>query len=73
VDGESGKRNFQVYVRKKYESGEIPMQDEYDRLRKDFKATIPEDVMNSFAKLYDIAIKNKVDFLDLCVYALGEK
>lgn len=33
--------------------------------------TIPQEVMDSFEKLYKIAKENNVSFEDLCVYALG--
>lgn len=33
--------------------------------------SVPNDVMESFAKLWAIAIENNVSFEDLCVYALG--
>ena len=32
---------------------------------------IPEKVLESFKKLHDIAIENKVDFEELTMYALG--
>lgn len=34
--------------------------------------TVPQDVMDSFAKLQAIAAENSVSFEDLCVYALGQ-
>lgn len=33
--------------------------------------TIPQDVMDSFEKLFKISQENGVSFEDLCVYALG--
>jgi len=33
--------------------------------------TIPPEVMDSFGKLQNIAIENRVSFEELCVYALG--
>lgn len=33
--------------------------------------TIPQDVMDSFEKLFKISQENNVSFEDLCVYALG--
>lgn len=33
---------------------------------------IPQEVMDSFQKLQNIALENKVSFEDLCVYALGQ-
>jgi hypothetical protein len=33
--------------------------------------SIPQEVMDSFAKLHEIAKENNVSFEDLCVYALG--
>ncbi|MBL6665100.1 MAG: DUF2610 domain-containing protein [Rickettsiales bacterium] len=34
--------------------------------------TIPSNIMESFAKLSDIADKNKVPFEDLCAYVIDE-
>jgi serine/threonine protein kinase len=33
--------------------------------------TVPTEVQESFQRLHKIAVENKVDFLELCVYALG--
>ncbi len=33
---------------------------------------IPADIMDSFAKLADIATKNRVSFEDLCAYVIDE-
>lgn len=40
-------------------------------LSKERGGSIPPEVMDSVAKLKDIADKNNVSFEDLCVYALG--
>lgn len=34
--------------------------------------TIPTDIMDSFAKLSEISIKNRVPFEDLCAYVIEE-
>ncbi len=34
--------------------------------------SIPADIMDSFAKLADIALKNRVSFEDLCAYVIEE-
>ena len=34
--------------------------------------TIPSDIMESFAKLSEISIKNRVPFEDLCAYVIEE-
>ncbi len=34
--------------------------------------TIPPEVMDSFAKLFELSKKNNVSFEDLCVYALEQ-
>ena len=33
---------------------------------------IPADIMDSFGKLADIAVKNRVSFEDLCAYVIDE-
>ena len=33
---------------------------------------VPEEVMESFAKLHKISLENEVGFEELCMYALGQ-
>ena len=42
-----------------------------DWLSKERGGTVPQEVMDSLAKLKDLSEKNGVSFEDLCVYALG--
>ena len=48
-----------------------PLHFQADWLSKERGGSIPGEVMDSIAKLKDIADKNNVSFEDLCVYALG--
>ena len=48
-----------------------PLHFQADWLSKVRGGTIPQEVMDSLARLKDIATKNGVSFEDLCVYALG--
>lgn len=48
-----------------------PLHFQADWLSKERGGSIPGEVMDSIAKLKDIADKNSVSFEDLCVYALG--
>ncbi|MCH2038791.1 MAG: DUF2610 domain-containing protein [Rickettsiales bacterium] len=48
-----------------------PLQNQAHWLSKERGGNIPSDVMDSIAKLRDLAQKNNVSFEDLCVYALG--
>lgn len=41
-------------------------------LKSERGGSIPQNVMDSFQKLHDIAKKNEVNFEELCMYALGE-
>lgn len=41
-------------------------------LKEERGGVVPEDVIDSFNKLYDIAVENNTNYEDLCVYALGE-
>ncbi len=34
--------------------------------------TIPEEVLDSFKKMHDISIEEKVDFEELCMYAFAK-
>lgn len=48
-----------------------PLQNQSNWLSKERGGVIPSDVMDSIAKLRDLAVKNNVSFEELCVYALG--
>ena len=48
-----------------------PLQFQANWLSKERGGNIPGEVMDSIAKLKDIADQNNVSFEDLCVYALG--
>ncbi len=48
-----------------------PLQHQSHWLSSERGGTIPEEVMNAFGKLHDIAKENGVSFEELCVYALG--
>lgn len=48
-----------------------PLQHQASWLTSQRGGTIPQEVMDSFQKLYDLAEDNHVVFEDLCVYALG--
>jgi hypothetical protein len=48
-----------------------PLHFQSNWLSKERGGTIPAEVMDSIAKLKDIADQNNVSFEDLCVYALG--
>lgn len=48
-----------------------PLHFQSNWLSKERGGTIPGEVMDSIAKLKDIADQNNVSFEDLCVYALG--
>lgn len=60
---------FEVYIGEP-EDGIHPLQYQQRWLSKQRGGVIPQDVMESFAKLKDLADKNQVSFEDLCVYAL---
>jgi len=48
-----------------------PLHFQADWLSKERGGNIPQEVMDSLAKLKELADKNGVSFEDLCVYALG--
>ena len=48
-----------------------PLHFQSNWLSKERGGSIPGEVMDSIAKLKDIADQNNVSFEDLCVYALG--
>jgi hypothetical protein len=48
-----------------------PLHFQADWLSKERGGTIPAEVMDSIAKLKELADKNNVSFEELCVYALG--
>lgn len=60
---------FTVYIGKP-EAKHHPLHFQAEWLSKNRGGTIPQAVMDSIAKLKDIAVKNNVDFEELCAYAL---
>lgn len=48
-----------------------PIQNQAHWLSKERGGTVPQEVMDSLAKLKELSDKNNVPFEDLCVYALG--
>jgi hypothetical protein len=64
------KAPFTIYIGSP-EDKHHPLHFQADWLSKERGGTIPAEVMDSIAKLKDLAEKNNVSFEDLCVYALG--
>lgn len=61
---------FPIYIGEA-EAGHHPLHFQNDWLSKERGGSIPSDVMESVAKLRDLAKKNNVSFEELCVYAIG--
>lgn len=61
---------FTIYIGEPKE-GNHPIQNQADWLSKERGGTVPAEVMESLAKLKELADKNNVSFEELCVYALG--
>lgn len=61
---------FTIYIGAP-KDGNHPLHFQSDWLSKERGGSIPPEVMDSIAKLKDLADKNNVSFEDLCVYALG--
>jgi hypothetical protein len=64
------KHPFHVYIGEPHPK-KHPLQNQSWWLSNERGGTIPQDVMDSFEKLFKIAQENNVSFEDLCVYALG--
>lgn len=64
------KAPFDVYIGNP-KPGNHPLQNQASWLSKERGGSIPQEVMESFQKLLDLADKNNVSFEDLCVYALN--
>ena len=64
------KSPFHIYVGEP-DPSKHPLQNQSHWLSSERGGSIPQEVMDSFAKLHDIAKENNVSFEDLCVYALG--
>lgn len=64
------KHPFHVYIGEPHPK-KHPLQFQAWWLSSERGGTIPQDVMDSFEKLFKIAQENNVSFEDLCVYALG--
>ena len=63
------KAPFDVYIGNP-KKGNHPLQNQAHWLSSERGGTIPQEVMDSFAKLLALSEKNGVSFEDLCVYAL---
>ena len=68
---ENGKKvpNY-IYVINKYPEGDNPLDFDQKILREVNNLEIPPEVVESFDKLYVIALENDVSFIELCEYAL---
>lgn len=64
------KHPFHVYIGEPHPK-KHPLQFQAWWLSTERGGTIPQDVMDSFEKLFKISQENNVSFEDLCVYALG--
>ncbi len=64
------KAPFEVYIGNPKE-GNHPLQNQSNWLSKERGGSIPPKVMESFAKLLELAKKNNVSFEELCSYALA--
>jgi hypothetical protein len=62
---------FTIYIGNP-EPNHHPLHFQAEWLSKHRGGTIPGDVMDSIAKLYELSKKNNVSFEDLCVYALSD-
>lgn len=65
------KTPYPIYVGEAIE-GVHPLEQQDAWLRRELGLEIPLEVMDSFAKLRDIALENNVSFEELAVYAMGE-
>ena len=63
------KAPFDVYIGHP-KKGNHPLQNQATWLSSERGGTIPADIMESFAKLLEMAERNDVSFEDLCVYAM---
>lgn len=62
---------FNVYVWD-WELDYAPTTDQFTWIEKARGCEVPDDVVDAFQKLYDIARENNVSYQDLAVYALGK-
>jgi hypothetical protein len=64
------KAPFTVFIGRPQE-GHHPLHFQAEWLSTERGGSIPQEVMDSIAKLQDLAKKNNVSLEDLCVYAIG--
>ncbi len=65
------KANFDFYIGEP-KDGNHPLQNQSAWLSKERGGSVPQSVMDSFAKLLKLAKENNVSFEELCVYAMDE-
>ena len=70
ADYSGGRYPFHVYVLSG-KNGYSELLDQFQWVKGIRGGTVPTEVQESFERLNKIAVENKVDFRELCVYALG--
>ena len=65
------KAPFAIYVGEPRDDRH-PLVNQQNWLSSERGGSIPQEVMDSFEKLHNIAKENNVSFEDLCMYALGQ-
>ncbi|MGK0272922.1 MAG: TPR repeat protein [Cocleimonas sp.] len=72
IQGKETRYPFDIFILEDPINPEHPIEQEYERLLVEHDAVIPNEVCESFIKLFKLAMENKVKYVDLCVYALEE-
>jgi hypothetical protein len=71
VDFGGTKAPFYIYLIEDSPNSYAELQDQFRWIKEIRGGIVPAEILDSFAKLNKIAMDNKVDFTELCVYALG--
>ncbi|MCB9278089.1 MAG: DUF2610 domain-containing protein [Lewinellaceae bacterium] len=72
VEGKKGTYPFSIVLLEMPAKGKGPVEEENERLKREYKAQMPVSAVESFGKLYNLARKNDVSFVELCVYAVDK-
>lgn len=70
VEGQEERVPMYVYIIEAPRNPDNPMEEEIERLWNEHQATIPEEVVDSFTRLYEIAVEQDVSYIELLIYAL---
>lgn len=72
ICGNNDEESYYIYLLEHPANPDNPLEEEEQRLWEDYGITMPQEIVESFSKIYAIAEENDVSFIELVVYALEQ-